>query len=146
MINIRRGSIEEVVEISNKIPEFNNPYRAEDYQAKFNTKHIILVAEMNNQLVGFKCGYERDASTGKFYSWMGGVLPEYRKSGVARDLLIAMEEWCVNEGYKILEFKTLNEHKSMLIFSLKYGFEIIEVISSPKDPRKRIVLQKRLKP
>ena len=146
MIEIRQGSIEEIVALSQKIPELKNPYGLEDYKRKFNTKHIILVATAENQIVGFKCGYERDPDTKKFYSWMGGVLPEFRKSGAAKLLLHHMEKWCLDEGYQILEFKTLNEHKAMLIFSLKYGFEIIDVVNSDKDLRKRIVLQKKLNP
>ena len=35
--------------------------------------------------IGFKVGYERD---GYFYSWMGGVLSDYRKKGVAQNLLM----------------------------------------------------------
>ncbi len=144
MINVRQGSIEEIVKLGNQIPEFRNPHQKKEYEHRLQTKHLILIAEANQKPVGFKCGYEREPSSGKFYSWMGGVLPDYRHLGAAKLLLEEMEEWCRREGYHALEFKTLNEHKSMLIFSIKYGFEIIAVIDSPKDKRKRIVLQKPL--
>ncbi len=144
MITIRQGTIPEVISISNQIPEFNNPYQAEDYESKFWGDHLILIAEKDNKLMGFKCGYHRDTETRKFYSWMGGVLPEYRESGVASMLLAEMEDWCRQHNFKILEFKTLNEHKKMLFFGIKHGFEIVDVVDSTKDPRKRIILQKTL--
>jgi len=144
MIAIREGDIDEVVSLMQELPEFINPYSKEDLKKRLLTANLMLVAEMDEQLVGFKCGYERDSGTKKFYSWLGGVLPRYRNKGVAESLLKKMEEWCLERGYEVLEFKTLNEHKVMLIFAIKNGFEIVDVRYSEKDDRKRIVLQKEL--
>ena len=133
MNRVRKGTIDEIVEVSNRIPELQDPYGSTEYEKRFKTIHLILMAEIDGKLAGFKCGYQRDQVATKFYSWMGGVLPEYRKSGVAARLLAEMESWCKANGFDQLEFKTLNEHKGMLIFSLKHGFDIIDVLSSPKE-------------
>lgn len=144
MITIREGDIVEVVSLMQELPEFTNPHSKEELEKRLLNANLMLVAEIDDQLVGFKCGYERDSGTKKFYSWLGGVLPEFRKKGVAESLLQKMEHWCSERGYQVLEFKTFNEHKSMLIFAIKNGFEIVDVRYSEKDDRKRIVLQKEL--
>ncbi len=145
MIEVREGTISEIVALSRKIPEFHNPYGEDDYLKRFNNiPHLILVAEENSKIIGFKCGYHKEPDSSRFYSWMGGVLPDNRKKGVAKVLLEAMEEWCRSEGFDILEFKTLNQHKSMLIFGIRNGFNITNVVQSPKDSRPRILLEKEL--
>ncbi|MEP5611429.1 MAG: GNAT family N-acetyltransferase [Cyclobacteriaceae bacterium] len=144
MITIREGDIDEVASLMQELPEFINPYSKEELKKRLLVANLMLVAEIEEQLVGFKCGYERDTGTKKFYSWLGGVLPQFRKKGVAESLLSKMEEWCLERGYEVLEFKTFNEHKAMLIFAIKSGFEIVDVRYSEKDDRKRIVLQKEL--
>jgi len=84
---IREGTIAECIEISEKIPEFSsgNYDEAAYLQRLSNTQYLILVAEKDQQVVGFKVGYDR-YQDGSFYSWLGGVLPEYRKDSVATQL------------------------------------------------------------
>ena len=144
MITIREGDIDEVISLMQQLPEFTNPYSKDELKKRLLAAHLMLVAEIEDDLVGFKCGYDRDLGSMKFYSWLGGVLPKYRKMGIAKLLLNKMVDWCRDRRYEVLEFKTFNEHKGMLIFSLKNGFEIVDVRYSEKDDRKRIVLQKYL--
>jgi GNAT superfamily N-acetyltransferase len=145
MITIREGSDDEVVALMEQLPEFVNPYSKDELKKRLEAAHLMLVAEVDDYLAGFKCGYERDIGTMKFYSWLGGVLPKYRKMGIAQKLLNKMEDWCRERNYEVLEFKTFNQHKGMLIFSIKNGFEIVDVRYSEKDDRRRIILQKLLK-
>ncbi len=142
---IRKGTIEELLKILERIPEFEEPYDKSEFEKRLgNVKSLILIAESGSQLQGFKCGYQRDETQNTFYSWMGGVITEFRQLGIAKDLLFEMESWCREEKYSYLTFKTLNRHKSMLIFSIKHGFDILSVEESPKDPAKRIWLIKKL--
>ena len=139
---IRNGTIAEAVWISNQIPEFLEPYSASEYEKRLpGCRNLILIAEVDNALAGFKVGYERD---GFFYSWMGGVIPEFRRLGLAQQLADEQEAWAIAEGFRTLRFKTLNRHRKMLHFALQNGFWIIAV-----DPRKdpwehRIWLEKKL--
>lgn len=83
-IRVRVGRIDDVVALSKLLPEFDNPYEAEDYHERLSGKvHLILIAYDKDQPIGFKVGYERGDF---FYSWMGGVIPEYRRQGVASKL------------------------------------------------------------
>ncbi|MCR9287902.1 MAG: GNAT family N-acetyltransferase [Bacteroidetes bacterium] len=141
-IIIKEDHIELVVALSNQIPEFKNPHGITEYQRRLNNiPHLILVAYCENKPIGFKVGYERD---GKFYSWMGGILPAFRKLGVAKKLAHHQEAWATKRGYQSVTFKTRNSHKGMLIFALKNGFDIVGFKERETIKTNRILLRKKL--
>jgi len=139
---IRKGSIESVVEISKKVDELKNPYPAEEYRKRLTgVPHLILVAYRGDMLAGFKVAYERD---GYFYSWMGGVIPGFRRNGIALALAMEQENWAREQGYTSVTFKTRNMHKAMLSFALNNGFNIIKVDLEEEVGQHRIWLTKEL--
>ncbi len=141
-MKIQESDLETVVALSLQIPEMENPYPIEEYQKRlYDTAHLILVAFVNEQAVGFKVGYER---RDHFYSWMGGVLPDFRRQGVAQALADYQENWAKNHGHTTIQFKTRNYLKGMLIFALQNGFQIIDVESRPDIRNNRILLSKQL--
>ena len=73
---------------------------------------------------------------------MGGVLPTYRRRNVAQRLAETQEEWARQQGYKTVTFKTRNQHKNMLLFALKRGFNVIGFKEKGNVETNRIVLQK----
>ena len=138
------SDIQRVVAISLQLPEFHNPYPAEVYEQRLsNVPHLILVKRLEEQEVAFKVGYQREED-GSFYSWMGGVLPQARRKGVALALALQQEAWAKTQGYQSIKFKTLNRHKKMLHFALGRGFDIIQVDAFPERGENRIWLQKDL--
>jgi ribosomal protein S18 acetylase RimI-like enzyme len=144
-LEIYEGTIDEAVEISKKIPEFDNPYSKKEYEKRlFNTKHLILIAKLDDELVGFKVGYEKDKD-GSFYTWMGGVIPKHRRKGIAEKLAERQEQWAKKQGYNKIKLKTRNKFKEMLIFSLSRGFKIIEIEKKGQINDYRIILEKNLK-
>lgn len=76
--------------------------------------------------VGFKLGYER--KPGHFYSWLGGVLPNYRKAGIASALMQQQHDWCRANGYQTVRTQTYNQWRNMLILNLRHGFEVVGTI------------------
>ncbi len=139
---IKTGTIQTVVDLSKQIEEFNDPHTYEEYEKRLTAvPHIILVAYVGNEPVGFKVAYERD---GLFYSWMGGVLKNWRRKGLAKALADRQEAWARQQGYPSVTFKTRNRLKGMLLFALGNGFDIIDV--EPKDNigEYRILLRKDL--
>ena len=142
---IRQGAVEDIIEVIKKIPEFENPYNEIEFRKRLDqNKSLILIYESEGEVRGFKCGYERYGINNSFYSWMGGVVPQFRNRQIAKKLLHEMEDWCRNKKYQFLTLKTLNRHKAMLIFSIKNSFEITRVEDSPKDGEKRIWLSKKI--
>jgi GNAT superfamily N-acetyltransferase len=140
---IRPGTIDEAVKTSLRVPELVDPWQNEEYIKRMEGQpHIILVAELEGgEIIGFKAGYERE-DNGSFYSWIGGVRPEWRKEGVAESLLHGMEVWARAQGYKTLRFNTLNRHRNMLHFGIKHGFNIINFTAHERVEDHRIWLEK----
>lgn len=141
-LQIRPGTLSEAVALSRKIPELIDPHGESVYEIRLQGKpHLILMAVVAGEPIGFKVGYERD---GQFYSWMGGILPGFRQKGIARALAEEQEKWAKNKGYTTISFKTRNSHTGMLIFALKNGFDIIGFKEKETIKNHRILLQKKL--
>ena len=84
---------------------------------------LLLIASVDGVEVGFKVGYAETNTT--FYSAKGGVLPGFRRSGVARQLLDAMSEYAQTRGYARLAYDTFpNKHPGMTVMGLAEGFEV----------------------
>ncbi|MCB0365476.1 MAG: GNAT family N-acetyltransferase [Bdellovibrionaceae bacterium] len=107
------------------------------------TKHrpSLFVALAGEQVVGFKLGYER--KPGHYYSWMGGVDPDYRGKGIARALMEFQHSWLKSEGYKGLRTQTKNQWQEMIILNLKSGFQIIGTFTDDEGETK-IIMEKAL--
>jgi GNAT superfamily N-acetyltransferase len=72
--------------------------------------------------VAFKLGYPENATD--FYSWLGGVVPEYRGVGIAADLMDRQHRWCQAQGFLTIRTKCFNSNRAMLLANLKWGFLI----------------------
>lgn len=143
-ITIRKGTILEATNITHQIPEFGKAYMTAEYVKRLERiPHLILVAEIAGELAGFKVGYERERD-GSFYSWMGGVLPQYRRKGIASLLANRQEQWALLKGYDSVRFKTRNQRKGMLIFGINRGFKIVGFDARNQVEAHRIMLEKRL--
>ncbi len=122
-MKIREGSLSEVVAVVTEIDEFivkeNEQSLAQRLEGK---RHLILVAEQQGQILGFKIGYELDSDT--FYSWFGGVSPKARNLGLAQKLLDVQESWVVKQGYQQLKVKSRNQFPAMLRLLLRNNYLI----------------------
>jgi ribosomal protein S18 acetylase RimI-like enzyme len=102
---------------------------------------LFSVAFKGSKVIGYKIGYE--LTTEKFYSWLGGVHPDYRHLGVASKLMNIQHRYLEKEGYKTVQTKTLNKWRSMLILNIKSGFDITETYID-RHGNLKIVLEKKL--
>ncbi|MCH7762423.1 MAG: GNAT family N-acetyltransferase [Candidatus Marinimicrobia bacterium] len=143
MIIINKNSLEDAIAVSQQISEFKHPYGMDEYQIRLKKNHLILTASIHNKLIGFKIGYDR-FEDGSFYSWMGGVLPEYRKKGIAKMLANYQEKWAKENKYTTIRLKTRKKYKAMVAFSLKRGFKILNKIAKVPDEESRIWMEKQL--
>jgi GNAT superfamily N-acetyltransferase len=84
---------------------------------------LFLLARVEGVDVGFKVGYSETEST--FYSAKGGVLPGFRRLGIARSLLHAMAARAKELCYHRLAYDTFpNKHPGMTVLGLAEGFEV----------------------
>ncbi len=142
---IKEGSIEEIFELCRLLPEFEKPYDEEEFEIRLEkNKHLLLICYYYKMPVGFKLGYDRFGD-GSFYSWLGGVLPGFRKNGVAGKLLVYQEKWAKEHGFNKMILKTRNKFKDMLRFAISYDYQIIDLQDKDEIAESRIILQKILK-
>lgn len=140
-IIIREGKINEIFEVHCRIPEFDDRYGLDEFKKRLEgKKKLILLAESNGKLLGYKAGY---CEKHYFYSWMGGVIPEYRKQDIATMLAHKQEDWVKKQGLDTIRFKTLNKFKKMLLFSISNGFRIIGTVPYEGEEGFKILLEKR---
>ena len=134
IIKIREGTIDEVVELTKKIPEFIDPYTAEVYEERLrDAPNLILVSEKQGKVIACKVGYQRE-NDGSFYSWMGAVSTPFRGLGIATKLADKQEDWVKAKGYTSIQMKTRFELKAMQTFNINRGFEIEKTEErEPKD-------------
>ncbi|MDA0378198.1 MAG: GNAT family N-acetyltransferase [Bacteroidetes bacterium] len=86
---------------------------------------MILEARVHGESAGFKVGYRENRFT--FYSAKGGVLPAFRRRGIAVALLDAMMGRAKDRGYIRFAFDTFpNLHPGMTILALEQGFQLVK--------------------
>jgi ribosomal protein S18 acetylase RimI-like enzyme len=137
---IVENRIEDALCVMGLIPEFENIPDTESMQSRLIHKpYLILSAHIDSIPIGFKIGYERD---GKFYSWFGAILPEYRNNGIASALADKQEEWARKQGYTTIWMKTRNCFPEMLMMAIKRGFSIVGFDPREEVGQHRIVLEK----
>lgn len=116
-------------------------YKLDFFKDRIHQKEnlLIVLCDYQNQLVAFKIGYRYNSTT--FYSWVGGVLPEQRHKGIAKQLAQLQEEKVKAKGYQTLRTKSMNRFKPMMILNLKNGFDIKNVYTNELGQTK-IVFEK----
>ncbi len=100
-----------------------------------------VLAYHDEKLVGFKIGYPYNETI--FYSWIGGILPDFRLHGIAKQMAVLQEQWAKQNGFTSLRTKSMNRFKEMMILNLKNGFEITNIYTNSKGQTK-IVFEKHL--
>ncbi|MHA7129924.1 GNAT family N-acetyltransferase [Algoriphagus namhaensis] len=142
-LQIRHATVSELLWVHERIPEFSGKPSLDFYTERLQQRlHLALVAEKDGELLGFKVGYQSD-NPETFYSWMGGVRPEFRNQGLAEALADHQEKWAKENGFNSVFFKTRNRFPAMIAFGLKRGFKIIEVIPKGNVEDYRVVMSKR---
>jgi predicted GNAT superfamily acetyltransferase len=118
-------------------------YKLDFFKDRIHQKEELLIALCyhQNQLVGFKIGYRYNDTT--FYSWVGGVLDKFRRTGIAKKLAETQEQEVKAKGYESIRTKSMNRFKPMMILNLKNGFDIKSVYTNDVGQTK-IVFEKSL--
>ncbi|WP_298772430.1 GNAT family N-acetyltransferase [uncultured Shewanella sp.] len=139
---IREGTFEEAMSVFDNIPEFERYASETEMQSKLIEGSLILVTEKVGELIGFKMGYPLNDS--EFYSWLGGVVPKYRKASCAKDMLKAQEKWLKAHDYKRVRVKSMNRFSGMLCMLIRNGYDIERVDEYAHPELERICFVKAL--
>ena len=92
---------------------------------KSRSQLLNLIAEVDGRPVGFLCGLELKPNT--WFTWLAGVLPDYRRSAIATQLIEAEHAWAVEQGYEYVRMECQNQHRPVLQMAITLGFDIVGV-------------------
>lgn len=91
-----------------------------------NDSNILLVAEIDNEIIGYLYGYIVD--NGNTYldkvSKLDAlyIIKEYRKNKIATKLINEFKSWSLKNGVKYIELQVLNDNTSAVSLYKKEGF------------------------
>ena len=93
-------------------------------------------------MIGYKIGYQiRDDY---FESWVGGVIPAYRRQGIAKHLIEQQHRWCTEQGFSYINTLTSGDNQAMLIANLNAGYQVVGTYHD-RNQTLKVILQKTLK-
>lgn len=127
-----KSDISEVVDLGLKIfspivgkKESQKTHCRRKYLEKLDSNGFFFGAYINNKIVGYVLGYEKQK--GVFHLSLLGVLPLYRKKGIGKKLLKEAEAKAKDLGYKKLAINTFVPiFIPMYNLLVKSGFNIVK--------------------
>jgi GNAT superfamily N-acetyltransferase len=113
----------QAIDVHNRI--FRPRREVDFFRRRFLGRHncLTLIARLDEQPVGFWIGFE--LKPGMFYHWLGGVLPEARRIGVARQLHDAQRAWALDHDYEFIRCECLNTQREFIHFAIEMGYDIV---------------------
>ena len=113
------------VEVYNGVfrPKREVDYFKRRFMGRYNS--LTLLARMDEKPVGFWVGFE--LKPGMFYHWMGAVLPDIRRHGVARQLHEAQQAWAKDHGYEYVRCECMNHQREFVHFAVAVGYDIVGI-------------------
>jgi GNAT superfamily N-acetyltransferase len=90
---------------------------------KGRTNPLMLLAQVQDRPVGFALGYENKPGT--FYCWLIGVIPDFRRQGIAAQLMEAMAAWAGDHEYHTIRFESFNWQRPMLHLAISQNYDIV---------------------
>ena len=125
---------------------YNQMFRPERDQTwidrRLKARHNVLVqvASIQNDAVGFSVGFELKPTV--HFSWICGVVPEIRRTGVATQLMRSAEDWARTEGYTSLRFECSNQVRPFLHFGIANDYDISGIRWDPDRMVNLIIFEK----
>jgi GNAT superfamily N-acetyltransferase len=129
-----------VVDLYNHI--FRPPRDAESFRRRYRGRHNVLqmVASLGDRPVGFFLGFELKPTV--FFAWFYGVLPDYRRQGIASQLLDAVHEWAREHDYESIRFECHNQHRPMLHMAIARDYDIVGIRWDPDRGDNLVIFEK----
>lgn len=130
------------VELYNQIfrPKHDVDYFKRRFLGRYNP--LTLLARNDNQPVGFWMGFE--LKPGMFYHWLGAVVPELRRHGIARQMQEAQQAWARDHGYEYIRCECLNHQREFIHFGINVGYDIVGIRWDSTHADNLIVFEKTL--
>src|SRR5580693_2654651 len=95
---VGQDDIQVVVDLYNRIyrPNHDVQFFRRRFLGRYNV--LMLIATLDESPVGFFIGFELKPTV--FFAWLYGVMPEYRRQGIASQLMDAVHSWAKQNDYE----------------------------------------------
>jgi len=131
-----------IVDLYNLV--YRPPRDAESFRRRFLGRHncLQMIARIKDQPVGFFMGFELKPTT--FFAWFYGVLPDFRRQGVATQLMEAVHEWARENEYESVRLECHNAARSMLHLAIACDYIVAGIRWDPDRGDNLVIFEKTL--
>jgi GNAT superfamily N-acetyltransferase len=131
-----------IVELYNQMfrPQRDHVSFQRRFRGRYNA--LQLVARVGDQPVGFFLGFELKPSV--YFAWFCGVLPGFRRQGIASQLIDAVHSWSQQNGYSTIRYECHNQHRPMLHLAIAKGYDIVGIRWDPDRGDNLVIFEKTL--
>jgi GNAT superfamily N-acetyltransferase len=137
--------LEELPEIVRLYNQIFRPMRdVESVRRRYMGRYNVLqmLARIADRPVGFFMGFELKPTV--YYAWFYGVLPEFRRQGIASQLMDAVHSWAQQNGYESIRFECHNQHRPMLHLATAKEYDIVGIRWDPDRGANLVLFEKSL--
>jgi GNAT superfamily N-acetyltransferase len=129
-----------VAQLYNQI--FRPPRDQESFRRRFRGRYNVLqlIARLGDRPVGFFLGFELKPNA--YFAWFYGVLPEFRRQGIASQLMEAVHSWAQQNDYESIRFECHNQHRPMLHLAIALGYDIVGIRWDPDRGDNLVIFEK----
>ncbi len=131
-----------IVSLYNQI--FRPPRDLESFRRRYSGRYNVLqmVARVGDSPVGFFLGFELKPTV--YFAWFYGVVPEFRRQGIASQLMDAVHAWARENDYNAIRFECHNQHRPMLHLAIALGYDIVGIRWDPDRGDNLVLFEKAL--
>lgn len=131
-----------LVDLYNQI--FRPPRDVQSFQRRYRGRFNLLplIARIKDQPVGFFLGFELKPTV--YFAWFYGVLPDFRRQGIASQMMEAVHEWVRDKEYESIRFECHNQHRPMLHLAIAHEYDIVGMRWDPDRGDNLVIFEKAL--
>ena len=121
---------------------FRPPRDVESFHRRYRGRYNVLqlIARLGDHPVGLFLGFELKPTV--YFAWFYGVLPEYRRQGIASQLMDAVHSWARQNDYESIRFECHNQHRPMLHLAIALGYDIVGIRWDPDRGDNLVIFEK----
>jgi GNAT superfamily N-acetyltransferase len=101
---------------------------------------LQLIARIDDRPVGFFLGFELKPTV--YFAWFYGVLPDFRRQGIASQLMDAVHSWAKQNEYESVRFECHNQHRPMLHLAIAQEYDIVGMRWDPDRGDNLVIFEK----
>ncbi len=139
---ISPADVEVLLNLYNDI--FSPSQTVEFFRGRFEARRnvSVMVAVIEGRPVGFIAGFELRPRT--YFCWVCGVLSDFRRAGVATQLMQAEHAWAQDNGYHVIRFECQNQHRPMLHTAITEGYDLVGIRYDSESGNNVVIFEKLL--